>query len=78
MGRKPDYYIHALNKTNEERGRIGSGWKQPDGSIQISFNPFVSVPVGKEFVISLFLVTDKSTVDVETPAIKPMEDEIPF
>lgn len=53
-GKKPDYRIACLNKTNEERGNIGAAWDNPEGHITIVFNPFVTVPTGKDFVITMF------------------------
>ena len=53
-GRKPDYRIACLNKTNEESGNIGVAWNNPEGHITIVFNPFVTVPTGKDFVITMF------------------------
>lgn len=47
VGRKPDYRIAALNKvTDEKQARIGAAWVNPDGSISLVFDPFVTVPVG--------------------------------
>lgn len=53
-GRKPEYRIGALNKVTEERGRIGAGWVNPDGSISLVFDPFTTVPVGRDYVITMF------------------------
>lgn len=57
-GRRPDYRIKALNKITDERDYIGAGWRNDDGSIGLRFNRFCTVPVGSDFVISLFPVED--------------------
>lgn len=54
MSRKPDYRVCALNKITEARGDIGAAWINPDGSINVVFNPFVNVPSNKEILITLF------------------------
>ena len=53
-GNAPDYDIRALDKTTGEKGRIGVGYKNPDGSISLVFNRFAAVPVGKNFAIRAF------------------------
>ena len=52
--RKPDYHIRAMRKGTKEKGEIGVGWKNPDGSIYLKFNPYVVVPVGEDFAITAF------------------------
>lgn len=37
-GRKPDYRLGFLNKDNDERGTVGAGWLNADGSITIKLN----------------------------------------
>ncbi len=54
MAGKPDYRVKALNKNTEEKGELGVAWKNPEGHITIVFNPFVVVPTGKDFVITMF------------------------
>ena len=53
-GRRPDYEIKALNKDTQERGPIGAGWLNEDGSIYLKFNPFVVLPVGAHMAITAF------------------------
>ena len=77
-GKTPDYIIRALNKETGERGDIGAGWKEDGGRISIAFNPFVVVPVGKKFTMSLFPNEAPQTVKaVKTPTFVAT-DEIPF
>lgn len=86
-GRKPDYRIAALNKvTDEKNPHIGAGWLNPDGSISIVFNPWVTVPTGKDIVITLFR-NDKPAPKTSVHKLMPrgitdysIEDEydIPF
>lgn len=53
-GRPPDYRIKALNKNTDETDYIGAAWINDNNVISLVFNPFVTVPTGKDFVISLF------------------------
>ena len=55
MGNRPDYRIAVLNKEDDRyKGQIGAAWINPDGRISLVFNPFVVVPVGPQYLISLF------------------------
>ena len=81
MGRKPDYEIKALDKSDGVKGIIGAGWKEDNGRISITFNPFVVVPVGKRFAISLFPIEDASVVPLPgglTTSSSVEDDELPF
>lgn len=72
---QPDYEIRALRKGGKDKATIGYGWAQPDGSIKLWFNPFVTVPVGDQYVITAF----KWKADKASPQQLPeMGDEIPF
>ncbi len=64
-GRLPDYRIKALNKDTDERDYIGAAWQNDDGSIGLKFNPFVVVPVGSDFAITLFPQDDSFVTMVE-------------
>ena len=72
MAKKPDYRISALNKATGQQGVIGAAWNDPRGHIAVKFNPFVTVPVGKDAVISLFPLKDGEYTD------QPPDEEIPF
>ena len=52
--RKPDYRLKVLNKDTEERGEIGAGWKNDDGSISIVLNPCINLQASKNIVLTLF------------------------
>jgi hypothetical protein len=41
--RKPDFKISALNKRTEERGAVGAGWLNENGTISIVLDPFVTL-----------------------------------
>ena len=85
-GKTPDYIIRALNKETGERGDIGAGWKEDGGRISIAFNPFVVVPVGKKFTMSLFpnegsrdpKVEKPSHGNVDAPGNYKAQNDIPF
>lgn len=55
-GRKPDYQLKILNKSNDKRGIIGAAWKNEDGSISIQINPCIILDGNQldDFVITLF------------------------
>lgn len=53
-GRKPDYKIHALRHADGAKGEIGVAWNNPDGSLVLYFNPFVTVPSGPGFAVTAF------------------------
>jgi hypothetical protein len=55
-GRKPDYKVMAWRKSDGGKGEIGAGWKNPDGSITLYFNPFAQVPSGPGFSITAWPV----------------------
>ena len=52
--RSPDYDLTFLDKTTSEKGRIGAGWDNDDGSISIVLNPCVVIQSRKDFNIRLF------------------------
>lgn len=56
-GRKPDYSIGVLNKSNGRRGNVGGAWLNDDGSgmITIQLNPGTMLSGDNDqLVISLF------------------------
>lgn len=56
MASPPDYKIMAQhNTTRREKGEIGAGWINSDGSITLKFNPYVTVPTGDDYGIRMFL-----------------------
>lgn len=62
MGRKPDYRVGLLNKTTDDKGTIGAAWKNPDGSIAVTINTFVAIPLGgPHLLITLFPNKDLET-----------------
>jgi hypothetical protein len=50
--RRPDYNLAALDRGNEEKGKVGAAWKNVDGSISIRLEPFVVLRAG--VVLTLF------------------------
>ncbi len=60
MTGKPDYRIRALNKVTDAQGDIGVAWKnEGEKYISLVFNPFVTVPVGPDYVITMFPIETK-------------------
>lgn len=60
MSRSPDWIVKYLDKSTEERGKIGAGWNNDDGSISIVLNPLVVIHATKDFEIRLFNATTSS------------------
>lgn len=61
--RKPDFDLCYLNKTSEERARIGAAWMNENGSIRIVINPLVVIPPGSDTVLTLFPKKSKQQED---------------
>jgi|JI9StandDraft_1071089.scaffolds.fasta_scaffold13336_7 hypothetical protein len=64
-GRLPDYSLGCLHKPTESRGKVGVAWRNSDNSIRIVLDPFVTLPPGREIVLTLF----KFTPDAKTPPL---------
>jgi hypothetical protein len=56
---KPTHRLKFLNKVTEERGEVGDGWLNPDGSVSIVLNPFVTLTQSKDIDLRLFPVTER-------------------
>jgi hypothetical protein len=55
MAAKPaDFRVGALNKGTEDKGNVGRGWRNDDGTITIVLNPFVVLEASKALLITLF------------------------
>ena len=69
MATTPDYRIGVLNKDTEERAsNVGAGWLNADGSISVVINPYVVLPTGKQYVITMFPEKPKrATASTKTP-----------
>lgn len=76
-GRRPDYVIKALDKDTQERGTIGAGWLQDDGSIYIKFERFAVVPVGARYAITAFPAEEEGPYERPRGIERHMEDERP-
>lgn len=86
-GRRPDWIVKCLNKENGDKGDLGVGWTNDDGSVQLIFNPFVVVPTARHYAIRVFKVDPNERVLGEPPATpspgpRPAQpqlgDDIPF
>ena len=44
-GQQPTHYLSAFERNNPSgiKGRVGSAWLKPNGSISIKLNPFVTL-----------------------------------
>jgi hypothetical protein len=54
LGRSPDLELKFLNKGTGEKGKIGVGWVNTDGSISIVLNKKVVLTENPEEVLMLF------------------------
>lgn len=54
MSRAPDYIVKAMNKTTDQKQRIGVGWNGKGGSISIVLNMLTVVTSDPNIVITLF------------------------
>lgn len=52
--KQPTHRLKFLDKRTEEKGQIGAGWENADGSISIALNPMVTLRQDKEVVLTLF------------------------
>lgn len=64
----PDYQMTFLNKKTEEKGAIGAGWDNADGSITLKLNPLVVLAASPDVTIRLW-PNDRTS---------PSVDEKPF
>lgn len=67
IGRKPDYKLSVLSKSNEHKGNVGVAWENKDGSISIKLNPFVTLAAIQELIITLFPNEDTWTKKRKKP-----------
>jgi len=59
VSRSPDYNVTALDKDSDERARIGAAWNNPDGSISIRLNHFITLRSTSSLLIALWPVDKK-------------------
>lgn len=64
-GRKPDYWVKAMNKATNEKRKIGAAWMNEDGSVSINIDCFTVLQASPDLVITLFPITRGVNVDEE-------------
>lgn len=68
MSRKPDYQLAFLNKATENKGNVGVGWANEDGSIGIRLNTMVHLFQSPDTVLTLFPIDhSKKSKKAEQP-----------
>lgn len=86
-GRTPDYDLVVMNKTTQQKGKVGAAWKNNDGRIGIVLNPCVVLSADPNLVIALFvkhsyegpkLGSYKNADEAFATAEEPKEDDCPF
>lgn len=63
-GRKPDFWIKAMNTATNEKRKIGAAWRNEDNSISLSIDPFTVLASSPELVITLFPI-DRTPINVD-------------
>lgn len=53
-GRKPDYWVKAMDKGTNEKRKVGAAWSNRDGSISIDIDAFTTLRSSPDLVITLF------------------------
>lgn len=64
MSRLPTHRLKVFDKTSENRGELGAGWENDDGSISSVVNPGCSLVYNPDFVYTLFLI-DRKRKEIE-------------
>lgn len=59
--RKPDFWIEAFNASTEDKAKVGTAFKNGDGSITIDLNPFVVLTSTLDLNIRLLPITRGKT-----------------
>lgn len=69
-GRKPDYWVKAMDKRTPGKSsssKVGAAWKNPDGSVSVDLNPFVTLETvsrsPEDLVITLFPIERGVNID---------------
>lgn len=53
-GKKPDFKLKVLDKSNDRQGDIGAGWLNVDGSVTLQINPGTVLLYDPSLCITLF------------------------
>lgn len=53
-GRTPDYNVKAMMKDTGTKTRIGAAWINPNGTISMVLDPFISLQSSPALLITLF------------------------
>lgn len=64
-GRKPDYWVKALDKGTNAKAKVGAAWANSDGSVSIDLNAFVVLTASPDLVVTLFPCNPPGAVRVE-------------
>ena len=54
MPRKPDYRLLAMNKSTDEKRKVGAVWLNTDGSLSIALDPFTVLQSSPDLVLTIF------------------------
>jgi hypothetical protein len=80
--KKPDFRLKFLHKVTSEKGDVGAGWQNNDGSISIRLNCCVHLVQNPDVVLTLFKNNYEPRVipplSSSHNAPPPREDDVPF
>lgn len=63
-GRKPDFWIKAMNRATNEKRKIGAAWRNEDNSVSLAIDPFTVLESSPDLVITLFPI-DRNAIRVD-------------
>jgi hypothetical protein len=72
--KKPTHELKFLNKVTNEKGKLGVGWENENGSISISLNPMVVLTQSNDLVLTLFR-HDPNFFKSQVPVAQVVETE---
>lgn len=64
-GRKPDFWLKAMNPASKEKGKVGAGWRNEDGSISIDINAFIVLKSSPDLNLTMFPIERGKTGDAD-------------
>jgi len=65
-GSRPDWEFRFLNKATDEKGQVGVGWNNADGSIRVKLNTRVVLEAGPDCILTLFVFRDYQGIPTGT------------
>lgn len=74
-GNKPDFRVGALNReTDEKNSRVGGAWKNPDGTIDLRLDDFITITGSKSLYLRLWPNADQPYTTKNLAAGEPLPE----